>query len=161
VVRAGLAVLLLAGVYLLFDAYQERTNLRKQLEEDTRRLKAAQTALASHGEETGLLEAELAALRERRQAAEGLYQAVGSEQWQATLLALEGFLGKGVRFQSLLGSASGELTVVAVAAEGPPLALLQRRLQEAGQPFELQNVQWKQDEGGQTLTATLRVEASP
>ncbi len=41
------------------------------------------------------------------------------------------------------------------------MAQLQARLQEANQPFQLQGVQWKQDKGVVTLTATLRVKASP
>lgn len=164
VVRAGLALLLLGGLYLLYSVYQEGTTLQRGLEGASRRLKATQAtqaALASRGDEVSGLEAELAALRERSQAAARLDQQLGGERWQAALAALEGLQGDGVSFQSLKGSAGGDLTVVAVAAGGQPLARLQRRLQETGHPFELQGVQWKQDTGALTLTATLRVKASP
>lgn len=161
VVRAGLALLLLGGVYLLYSVYQEGTTMQRELEGASRRLKATQTALASRGDEVRGLEAELGALRERRQASARLDQQMRGERWQAALAALEGLLGDGVSFQSLKGSAGGELTVVAVAAGEQPLARLQRRLQETGQPFELQGVEWKQNTGALTLTATLRVRASP
>ncbi len=159
VVRAGLALLLLGGVYLLSSEYQEGATLQQEMERASSRLRATQTALASRSDEVNGLEAELGALRER-QAAELLYQQLGSERWQAALEALAGLQGDGVVIQSLQGSAGGGLTVVAAAAGAQPLARLQGRLQEAGQPFELRDVQWKQDKGTLTLTATLLVKAS-
>lgn len=163
VVRAGLALLLLGGVYLLQSLYQEGTTLQRELDGASSRLKATQTELASRRDEVNRLEAELGALLERRQTAERLPQPQGSERWRATLAALaalERLQGDGVSFQSLQESAAGELTVVAAAAGEQPLARLQGRLQEADQPFELLGVQWKRDKGVLTLTATLRVKAS-
>ena len=161
VVRAGLALLLLGGVYLFLSLYQEGTTLQREMDGASSRLKAVQGELASRRDEVNRLEAELGALRERRQAAERLPQQPGSERWQAALAALERLQGDGVQFQSLQGKADGELTVVAAAAGEQPLARLQKRLQEAAQPFELQGVQWGRDKEALTLTATLRVRASP
>lgn len=160
-VRAGLALLLLGGVYLFQSLYQERTTLQLELYGASSRLRATQTELASRRDEVNRLEAELGALRERRQTAEHLPQQPGSERWRAALAALERLQGDGVGFQSLQGSAGGELTVVAVAAGVQPLAQLQGRLQEAGQPFELQSVQWGRDKEALTFAAILRVRASP
>ncbi len=162
VVRAGLALLLLGGVYLFLSLYQEgTTTLQREMDGASSRLKAVQGELASRRDEVNRLEAELGALRERRQAAERLPQQPGSERWRAALAALEGLQGDGVGFQSLQGSAGGELTVVAAAAGEQPLARLQARLQEAGQPFELQSVQWGRDKEALTFAAILRVRASP
>ncbi|MDO8751760.1 MAG: hypothetical protein Q7K03_11580 [Dehalococcoidia bacterium] len=161
VVRAGLALLLLGSVYLLYSLYQDGTTLQREMDGASSRLKATQTELASQRDEVNRLEAELKALRERPQTPERLPQQPGSKRWQAALTALERLEGDGVQFQSLQGSAGGELTVVAVAVGEQPLARLQGRLQEAGQPFELQSVQWKQDKEALILTATLRVRASP
>ncbi len=161
VVRAGLALLLLGGVYLLQSVYQEGTTLQLELYGASSRLRATQTELASQRDEVNRLESELRATRERRQATERLPQQPGSERWRAALAALEGLQGDGVGFQSLQGSAGGELTVVAAAAGEQPLARLQARLQEAGQPFELQSVQWGRDKEALTFAAILRVRASP
>lgn len=166
VVRAGLALLLLGGVYLLQSLSQEGTTPQRELDGARSSLKAAQGELAARGNEVKGLEAELKDLRDRLQAQQRLPQQPGRERWQAALVALEAlerFQGGEVRFQfqSLQGSANGELTVVAVAAGEQPLAWLQRRLQEANQPFQLQGVQWKRDKEALTLTATLRVKASP
>ena len=161
VVRAGLALLLLGGVYLFLSLYQEGTALQREMDGASSRLKATQTELASRRDEVNRLEAELAALQQRRQAAERLPQQPGSERWRAALAALEGLQGDEVRLQSLLGSAGGELTVVATAAGEQPLARLQARLQEADQPFELQSVQWRRDKEALTFAAILWVRASP
>ncbi len=161
VVRAGLALLLLGGVYLFQSVYQEGTTLQREMDGAGSRLKSVQGELTSRRDEVNRLEAELAALQQRRQAVERLPQQPGSERWRVALAALEGLQGDGVGFQSLQGSAGGELTVVAAAAGEQPLARLQARLQEAGQPFELQSVQWGRDKEALTFAAILRVRASP
>ncbi len=161
VVRTGLALLLLGGVYLLYSGYLDGRSLQREQDRASSRLKAAQSALASGRDEVSRLEAELDALRERRRTAETLHQQLGSDRWQAALVALEEIQGDGVSFQSFKGNASGELTVVAAAAGEQPLAQLQRRLLETGRPYEVQGVQWKQDEGALIFTATLLVRGSP
>lgn len=161
VVRAGLTLLLLGGVYLFYSVYQEGITLQRERDGASSHLRATQTELASRRDEVNRLEAELRATRERPQTAERLPQQPGSKRWQAALTALERLQGAGVQFQSFQGSAGGELTVVAAAAGEQPLARLQGRLQEADQPFELQGVQWRRDKEALTLTATLRVRALP
>lgn len=161
VVRAGLALLLLGGAYLLLSLYQEGATLQRERDGASSRLKTTQAELASRRDEVKRLEAELRDPLDRLQAQQRLYQQLGSLRWQEALVALDRLQGDGVSFQSLQGSAGGELTVVAAAAKEQPLARLQGRLQEAGQPFELQGAQWKQDKEALTLTATLRVKASP
>ncbi|MBI2919141.1 MAG: hypothetical protein HYY01_14295 [Chloroflexi bacterium] len=161
VVRVVLALLLLGSLYLFLSLYQEGSAQQRELDLASSRLKATQTQLASRRDEVNRLEVELRGLQQRLGAQQGLPQQPGSDRWQAALAALEGLQGGGVQFLSLQGKADDELTVVALATGEQPLARLQARLLEAGQPFELQGVQWKQDKGVLTLTATLRVGASP
>lgn len=161
VVRAVLALLLLGGLYLLQSLYQEGIALQRELNRARSSLKAAQGELAARGNEVKSLEAELGKLRELAQAGEPLRQRLGSVQWRRALVALDRLQGEGIWFQSLRGSAGGELTVVAVAEGEQPLARLQRRLQEADQPFELQGVRWERGKEALTLTATLQVKGSP
>ncbi len=99
-VRAGLALLLLGGVNLLFSMYQGGTTQQRELDGASSRLKATQGELTSRRDEVNRLEAELAALRQRRQNAERLPQQLGSERWRAALAALEGLQSEGVRFQT-------------------------------------------------------------
>lgn len=156
-----LALLLLVGVYLLYSGYLDGSSLREERERANSRLKAAQITLASRRDEVSRLEAELNVLLERSRASETLDQQLGSERWQEALKALEEIQGDGVSFQSFQGNANGELTVVAVAVGEQPLAQLQRRLLETDRPYEVQSVQWKQDEGALIFTATLLVRGSP
>lgn len=156
-----LSLLLLGGVYLLLSLYQEGTTLRQEMSGDSSRLKVTQAQVSSRRDEMNTLEGELWDLQNRLQVQQSLPQQPGSERWQTALAALERLQGDGVQFKSLEGKADGELTVVATAVEEQPLARLQNRLHEMSQPFELQGVHWGRDKEEITLTAILRVRASP
>ncbi|MBI4281931.1 MAG: hypothetical protein HY672_00370 [Chloroflexi bacterium] len=160
-VRAFLVLSLLVGAYLLLNLYQEGNTLKRETDEASSRLRISQAALASRRDEVNSLEGELWELQNRLRAQQNLPQQPGSERWQMALAALEKLQVDGVQFESLQGKAVDELTVVAVAAVEQPLAQLQNRLHETAQPFELRDVHWGRDKESITLTAILRVRASP